>query len=82
MPTLVTINKVAIRIYPTDHEIAHVHVIGADFEAKISIEKLVIISSTNVRPAQLKPYIRWLVENKPTVRAKWIEIHGPIKQPE
>jgi hypothetical protein len=57
MPTVLRVGKLRIAIYLNDHEPEHVHVLGADGEAKIELgtqgRKPRILRNDGLRPAEL-----------------------------
>jgi len=80
MPTVLRIRGLRIVIYPNDHLPPHVHVIGAEGEARISI------GTASHRPALL---VNWglgrgaiamaltaIDENRQELQTRWDEIHG------
>jgi len=74
MPTIVTVQNIAIRVYPNDHPPAHFHLISPEFHAKIAIDGLEILeTSTNER--NLRPALDWAAANLDTLRAAWRRYH-------
>ena len=46
MPTIAYIGSIHIRIYYDDHGVPHFHAVSPDFDFKIAIQDLTIISGT------------------------------------
>lgn len=62
-------------IYTDDHEPAHIHVYG-DGEARINIERVVLISNRGMRKRDLNVAIQVVGQNRAELLARWREIHG------
>ena len=75
MPTIITIQKVAIRVYTNDHPPAHFHLVSPTFTAKIAIDGLEIIASSTAT-RNLRPALKWAAQNIDTIRAAWDRYHG------
>ena len=62
-----------ITIYPREHGIPHVHVVGPDFQAKVSIEDATIIAGSP--PAShRRAALRWIAANHDMLLIRWDEI--------
>lgn len=74
MPTIATVQNIAIRVYPNDHPPAHFHLISPGFHAKIAIDGLVILeTSTNER--NLRPALDWAAANLDALQTAWRRYH-------
>lgn len=80
MPTVLTVDGFAIRIYTHDHSPAHVHVVRAGAvvvitlpteTADASIERVGRMTRSNIRKA-----LDLVIANAVLLQEKWEEIHG------
>lgn len=70
MPVIARFGSVAVRIYFADENPPHVHVVGPDTEAKVSIDMASIMVGeipANVR----KEVLAWIAENREALMRKW-----------
>lgn len=77
MPTVLRKDGFQVRIYPNDHQPAHVHVFKADGEVKINIaiEVKVIEVAGRISNKDVSKAIELVTQYQQTLLAKWREIH-------
>lgn len=72
MPTLATFSTFVIRMYFEDHNPPHVHVVGPDFEAKMTISDARILKGA--LPSHIeREAADWIVANRDYLNLKWEE---------
>lgn len=70
MPVLKRFGNFAIRMYFKDENPPHVHVVGADFEAKVAIRNASIIQGD--MPARVeKVALAWVAANRSLLLSEW-----------
>jgi len=73
MPVLQRFAGFVIRMYFADHNPPHVHVVGPDFEALVSVADLAVIAGE--LPARFsREALDWIVENRAFLLLKWEEL--------
>lgn len=77
MPTILRLNGLNVRIYPNDHRPPHVHIIGANGEAVITIgqtARLVRVTGLSGREvSEAQDIVR---ANETILMEAWEKIHG------
>jgi len=73
MPVLQRFDGFVIRMYFEDHNPPHVHVVGPDFEAHVSIGDLAILAG-EIPPKFSREALNWIAANKSSLLAKWEEM--------
>lgn len=73
MPTVITIGKVKMRIYPRDHPPPHVHVVGPGCEAKFEIGTLSCSFASGFTRRDLKKIQEYLKKNRDYLQEVWNE---------
>jgi len=68
-------SNIRVTIRSRDHRPAHVHIIGPDCEAKISIESMEVIECYGFTRKDMKAFIEYLKPRKAELMEKWNEIH-------
>tara|TARA_R110002072_G_scaffold110772_1_gene238688 strand:- start:611 stop:865 length:255 start_codon:yes stop_codon:yes gene_type:complete len=72
MPRLVQLPSCVIRMYFEDHNPPHVHVVGPDFEAKMTIADARLLKGA--LPAQVeREAANWIAANRDYLKLKWEE---------
>jgi hypothetical protein len=72
MPVVARFGPVAVRVYFADENPPHVHVVGPDTEAKVSIVTAAIMVGeipANVR----REVLAWIAENREALMQRWEE---------
>ncbi len=73
MPVLQRFAGYVIRIYFRDHNPPHVHVVGTEFEAFVSIDDVSVLRGSI--PAKHKAEaLGWIGANREALLAKWDEL--------
>ena len=75
MPTIATVQNIAIRVYPNDHPPTHFHLISPEFHAKVAMDSLAILE-TSTSERNLRPGLEWAAANLDTLKAAWRRYHG------
>lgn len=80
MPTIFTIGKLRIVIYPNDHDPPHVHVIAPDGNAKVRIgtahRKPSVVFNDGVSLASLPKALIAIDERRDELQKAWRKHHG------
>ena len=80
MPTIFRVGGLRIVIFPNDHRPAHVHVIGADGEARIAIgsatRRPALLENDRLSRRSIALALVAIDENHQLLQSKWDEIHG------
>lgn len=80
MPTVLRVSGLRIVIYPNDHLPPHVHVIGAEGEARISIgtagQRPALLENWGLGRGALAMALTAIDANRQLLQTKWDEIHG------
>ena len=63
-------------IYPNDHEPAHVHVIGADWEVVVNLVDVRIREAIKCSGHQAQLAVRFAAEHRETLLEAWRRFHG------
>jgi hypothetical protein len=74
MPVVHRFDGFVVRIYFGDHNPPHVHVVGPDFEALVSISDLAILEGA-IPPKFSREALEWIAANKADLLRKWEETH-------
>ncbi|WP_303644695.1 DUF4160 domain-containing protein [Bacteroides caecimuris] len=76
MPTLFIINGLRFFFYAFDHEPIHIHVEGADGNAKFLLEpEITLLENKGLKARQIKEAIKAIEENKEVIKERWAEFH-------
>ncbi len=82
MPTILKKNGFSVRIYPNDHEPAHVHVFKADGEARIKIKnedgEPEWISVCKMSDKDACKALEIVKEHQSELLEQWWKYHGKI----
>lgn len=73
MPTVITIGRVKIKIYPKDHPPPHVHVVGPECEAKFGIGTLACSFARGFTRRDLKRIQEYLKKHQDYLKEVWNE---------
>lgn len=74
MPVIHRFDSYVIRMYFEDHNPPHVHVVGPDFEALVSIEDGILIAGD--MPAKCRrEALDWIAVNRVLLAKKWEDMH-------
>jgi hypothetical protein len=77
MPTIDRVDGFALRIYPNDHDPAHVHAVKGDGTAVIHLGKPATVREVfGMKPSEVKQAIRIVEDNWKRYLQRWEEIHG------
>lgn len=76
MPTVYETKNLRIVIHTDDHDPPHVHVIGPDAEAKITIADLNCYFNKGFSSRDIKRIISYLKQRQAQLQEKWDEIYG------
>ena len=76
MPIILITKNLKIYIYPNDHKPPHIHVVGPDCEAKISIKTLECFSNYGFSKKDIKRITAFIEENIDLIKDAWEEYHG------
>lgn len=73
MPTVNRFSNCKITVYIGDHNPAHFHIVGVDFDAMVEIETMLVIRGdvTKAREA-----MAWAADNREIIRAEWERCNG------
>lgn len=74
MGTLHRYGKVKIAVYPDDHGVPHVHVIGPGFKCSLDVETLELLAGDMPAKA-LKTAREWIGNNRTAVTQAWKELN-------
>jgi hypothetical protein len=72
-PTVFSVRKYRIVVYPKDHDPPHVHIVGPDAYAKFDIETLDCIVCQGFTLKTLNRFRKLLHERKQTLLEAWNE---------
>ena len=67
-------NNIRLVIHSRDHRPPHVHIIGPDAEARITIETLEILQVHGFDRSDVKEFIEFIKERQEKIKEKWNEI--------
>jgi hypothetical protein len=74
MPVLFNAGSYVIAMYFEDHNPPHIHVVGPDFEALVSIRDAVVFRGSI--PARFsRQALAWIAENRDDLVSKWNAWH-------
>lgn len=73
MPTIYRIGRFSVKIYPRDHRPPHVHIVGPDGQAKISLDKFQCISCWGFSEKDIKRIILFLKLHEAEIWEAWYE---------
>lgn len=73
MATIEDFGGYRVTIYPREHGEPHVHVVGPDFAAKVSIADAAIIAG-NLPAKVRRKVLRWVAANGDMLAERWNEI--------
>jgi hypothetical protein len=73
MPVIQRFDGFVIRMYFEDHNPPHVHVVGPDFEALVSIGDLAVFAGA-IPPKFDREALGWIAANKSSLLVKWEEM--------
>lgn len=72
MPVVHRFGNTTIKVFATDHNPPHFHVLGAGYAAKITIADLELIAGS-LPPRTLKGALKWAAKNRTLLEQKWRE---------
>ena len=72
-PIILRTRNLSVRIYPKDHDPAHVHVVGPDAEAKFRLDSFECIFARGFTQKALKQIKSFLKERKSLLMEAWNE---------
>jgi len=75
MPTVIREDGYTIRIYLNDHIPAHVHVIKAEKEARITLEEIEIMDNIDFTPKELRKIIEIVESHQNELLEAWDTYH-------
>ncbi len=73
MPTIFRIGRFNVKVYPHDHKPPHVHIVGPDGEAKISLDKFQCLSCKGFSEKDIQRLIVFLKQNESEIWEAWYE---------
>lgn len=77
MPTILRIDGFAVRIYPNDHQPPHVHVIGANGEAVVSLDgSSALIRTVGLSRKEVSAACEIVATHIQELVKAWEAIHG------
>lgn len=76
MPTVLRVGRYAFRIYPNDHEPAHVHAHTADGRCKIDIATGEVSNVVGMKTPDAKEASMLVQAHRALLTRKWEQIHG------
>lgn len=77
MPTILRIDGFAVRIYPNDHQPPHVHVIGANGEAVVSLDgSSALIHTAGLSRKEVSAACEIVATHIQELVEAWEAIHG------
>ena len=80
MPTVLRVNGFAMRIYPNDHEPAHVHILKAGGEVKVKLGLNggvpLLLQVTEMNNNDVARALAIVQERNDELLEKWRAIHG------
>jgi len=72
MPTIAYIGSIQVRLYYDDHGVPHFHAVSPDFDFKIAISNLTIISGTgHLRGRDLVAIQTWGQKHRDVLYSNW-----------
>jgi hypothetical protein len=74
MPVIRRFGGYVIRMYFEDYTPPHVHVVGPDFDALVSIEDAVVFLG-GIPPKHSREALDWIAANRASLIEKWKEMH-------
>lgn len=75
MPRLHSFGRCEVWMYYGDHNPPHFHVNAPDFQARVRITDLAIMSGT-IPPRYRRRVLDWAAENQAHLRDKWEQFSG------
>ena len=75
-PTILRVGGLRFVIFPNDHEPAHVHVIGPDWEAVVDLIDVNIREAIHCASHQANAAVRLVAERREDLLVAWRKIHG------
>lgn len=77
MPTVLTVAGLRLRIYTQDHQPPHIHVIGAEGAAKLTIgEHPKVMENRGLRPAEVRLALATISVEAERLMDVWRQYHG------
>lgn len=80
MATVFAVGAYRIAVYPNDHSPAHVHAVGPDGTARISLgdrpSDVVVMERDGIGPADLRRIVGQVIDRHATCLGCWNEYHG------
>ncbi len=80
MPTIIDLGAFLIRLFAGEHGLPHVHVVGADFAAVVTIQSCDILIG-NIPPAHRKLALSWIADHQSELITAWNDMNPQRSAP-
>ena len=74
-PTIISTQNLRFVIHTNDHKPPHVHIIGVDAEAKISLKDIKVIKNTGFSSRDIKRILEFVKQHNDILTEAWSSYH-------